>query len=75
MTDFTDWRVILAVGVIVAFGAQCLRQHWILIPVRMILFWAGMLLIINALFMWFAGETIQDSLMEMKEVMDENRDN
>jgi hypothetical protein len=71
----TDWRVILAVGVIVAFGAQYLRQHWILTPVRVILFWAGMLLIINALFMWFAGDMIQDELNSLKGVIDENRNN
>ena len=57
----TEWWVILAIGLVVAFGV--------------ILFWAGMLLIINALFMWFAGDMLQDELNSLKEVIDENRNN
>ena len=56
----TPWYVILGIGIILAFGSQFLRQHWILTPIRMILFWLGMILIANSVFMWFASGLIEE---------------
>lgn len=52
------WLVVIGFGILLCVGSQFLRQHWVLAPVRVILFWVGTFVVLNSIFMCLIGQKV-----------------